>query len=58
MIIAGKGWGIVSRHREEKVEAFIGEGENRSRFDDVYFVDYPAKGIQISYNNSDIKGWM
>jgi hypothetical protein len=31
----------------------LSSGENRSRFDDVYFIDYPAKGIQVSYNNTD-----
>jgi|ERR1043165_281536 hypothetical protein len=54
LIVAGKGWGKVSLGVERKtVESVIGEGQNRSRYDDVYFIDYPAKGIQISYNNKD-----
>jgi hypothetical protein len=54
LIIAGKGWGKVSIGADRRtVESVIGSGENRSRFDDVYFLDYPAKGIQVSYNNSD-----
>jgi len=54
LIVAGKGWGKVSLGVDRKtVESVIGEGEKRSEFDDVYFVDYPAKGIQISYNNGD-----
>ena len=35
------------------VESVIGEGKRRRQYDDVYFIDYPAKGIQISYSNSD-----
>jgi hypothetical protein len=52
--LAGKGWGKLSLGIDRKtVESVIGEGRNRSHYDDVYFIDYPAKGIQISYNNSD-----
>ena len=54
LIIAGKGWGKVSIGIDRRtVESVIGEGEDRSRYDDVYFVDYPVKGVQISYKNSD-----
>lgn len=54
LIVAGKGWGKVSLGVDRKVvEGVIGEGENRSRYHDVYFIDYPAKGIQTSYNNND-----
>src|ERR1044072_3104090 len=54
LIVAGKGWGKFSLGVERKtVESVIGEGQNRSRYDDVYFIDYPTKGIQISYKNSD-----
>lgn len=54
LIVAGKGWGKVSLGVDRKtIESVIGEGQNRSRYDDVYFIDYPPKGIQISYNNSD-----
>lgn len=54
LVIAGRGWGKVSVGTERKsVESVTGDGENRSNFDDVYFIDYPKKGIQISYNNTD-----
>jgi len=54
LIVAGKGWGKVSLGVDRKtVESVIGEGENRSQYDDVYFIDYPVKGIQISYKNGD-----
>jgi hypothetical protein len=54
VIVAGKGWGKVSLGVDRKtVESVISEGKESSRFDDVYFINYPAKGIQISYNNND-----
>lgn len=53
-VIAGKGWGkICLGAQQQTVEDVIGKGENRSKYDDVYFIDYPDHGIQISYNNSD-----
>lgn len=53
IIIAGKGWGVVSlKAKRITIETALGEGENGSKFDDLYFVDYPSKGIQISYTNS------
>ncbi len=50
MIVPGKS---VFRHgaRKEDLEAIIGEGEPGSKYDDVYFVDYPAVGVQVSYDN-------
>jgi hypothetical protein len=54
IIVAGKGCGRISLGVARKnVESVIGKGQKRSQHDDVYFVDYPAKGIQISYNNID-----
>ncbi len=54
LIVAGKGWGTVSLGVDRKtVESAIGEGQNLNQFNDVYFIDYPAKGIQISYKTSD-----
>ena len=54
LIVAGKGCGKVSLGVDRKtVESVIGKGEERSWYDDVYFIDYPAKGIQISYSSSD-----
>lgn len=53
-VIAGKGWGkLCLGAQQQTVEDVIGKGENRSKYDDVYFIDYPDHGIQISYNNSD-----
>ena len=53
-LVAGKGWGKVSVGTDRKsVESVTGDGENRRNFDDVYFIDYPKRGIQISYNNTD-----
>jgi hypothetical protein len=54
VVVAGEGWGIVSLKAKRKaVEIKLGEGINRSQYDDVYFVDYPKKGIQISFNNKN-----
>ena len=53
-IVAGKGWGKVCLGVDlNTVESVLGKGEGRSTYSDVYFKDYLAKGIQISYNNSD-----
>ena len=35
------------------VESVLGEGQIRKRFDKVWFIDYPSKGIQISYNTNN-----
>lgn len=54
LIIAGKGWGKVSLGATRNVvDIVVGESQNRTSFDDVYFLDYPAKGIQISFYNND-----
>ena len=51
-LVAGKGWGVVALGAKRSIiEAKLGEGINRSKYDDVYFVDYPKKGLQISYTN-------
>lgn len=41
----------VFRHgiRRKDIEAVVGEGDVDSSFDDVYFVEYPAAGVQVSY---------
>lgn len=52
VVVAGKGWGVVVLGAKRKdVESVLGEGKDRSKYDDVYFVDYPEKGIQVSYKN-------
>jgi hypothetical protein len=51
-LVAGKGLGVVSLGAKRKtIEEVLEQGENRSKYEDVYFVDYPKKGIQISYTN-------
>lgn len=53
-IVAGKGWGTVLLGADRKtVESTFGAGKNEKRYDDVYFIDYPTKGFQISYGNKD-----
>jgi hypothetical protein len=34
------------------VDAFLGEGKERSKYPDVYFKDYIPKGVQVSFENS------
>jgi hypothetical protein len=52
-LIPGKGWGEVQvGAKRTTIETVIGQGKNRSKYDDVYFVDYPEKGVQISYTNN------
>ncbi len=51
-IIAGRGWGkIVIGASKNKVSAALGKGKIFAKYDDVYFVDYPEKGIQISFES-------
>ncbi len=33
------------------LEAVVGEGDAESPYEDVYFVEYPAAGVQASYDN-------
>jgi hypothetical protein len=49
-IIPGQGVFKVGISRSE-LEAVVGEGEAGSKYDDVYFVDYPAAGVQASFEN-------
>ncbi len=57
-IVAGKGWGVVSINSDRKeIEKVLGKGKNSSVYDDVYFIDYPKKGIQISYENETNKAY-
>lgn len=55
-LVAGKGLGIVSLNSTQKeIEKVLGKGQEKSKYYDVYFIDYAEKGIQISYNNNDKK---
>jgi len=49
-IVPGEG---VFRYGVEKssLEAVIGEGKPASKYKDVYFVEYPDAGVQVSYDN-------
>jgi hypothetical protein len=55
-IVAGEGWGPVRIGATFKtVDAFLGPGRPKNELSDVYFKDYPAKGIQISFKNGSDK---
>lgn len=34
------------------IEELVGDGDEGSRFEDVYFVEYPKVGVQVSYSRS------
>jgi hypothetical protein len=52
-IVAGAGWGPVRiGAAANTVDAFLGEGKERSKHPDVYFKDYIPKGVQVSFENS------
>lgn len=54
VIVAGRGWGKVAmNNKRDIVESLLGDGVRRSIYDEDYFIDYPTKGIQISYLNKD-----
>ena len=54
LIVAGAGWGKVALSVDRKtVESVLGEGQSGSQFDKVYFINYPSKGIEISYNRNN-----
>src|SRR5881394_3738338 len=56
--VTEKGWDTVSLGaKRATIEEVIGKGQNRSKYEDVYFVDYPEKGIQISYTNKEDKAY-
>jgi len=55
-IVAGYGWGAVHLGAtKEEVEAIIGSGDFFAQYSDIYFVDYPSMGLQISFQTSDDK---
>jgi len=49
-IAPGQGVFRVGTKRAD-LEAVIGDGEEGSTYDDVYFVEYPKAGVQVSYEN-------
>jgi len=51
-IVAGRGWSqVVIGAPQRIVESVLGEGTRRYFDNEVYFLDYPTKGIQISFND-------
>jgi hypothetical protein len=52
-IIADEGWGPIRVGSPQKgVEGFLGKGKSGRRYSDVYFENYEAKGLQVSFNNA------
>src|SRR5262245_38946747 len=55
-IIAGQGWGDVRLEASKKaVEKVLGKFPEIDSVGDVYFVDYPEKGIQLSFKTKTNK---
>jgi hypothetical protein len=55
-VVAGEGWGAVRLNAARRdVESILGRGRNRSKYDDVYFIDFEEAGVQISFRNDDHK---
>lgn len=56
VLSAGLGTGALRLGaRVTEVEALLGPGTNRSRYEDVYFIDYEEKGIQARYSTAQDK---
>lgn len=53
-VTVGQGWGSIQIGATRKtIEGVLGKGQEASRLSDVYFVNYPPKGIQISFRTDD-----
>lgn len=53
-VVAGEGWGIVRLNATRTdIENALGKGKLRSKYNDVYFIDFEEIGVQVSFNNSD-----
>jgi hypothetical protein len=53
-IVQGRGWGDVRLGAPRAViERMLGKGNKRSKYTDVYFINYETKGVQVSFSNSD-----
>jgi hypothetical protein len=50
VIVPGQGVFSVGTKRKD-LEAVVGDGEEGSKYEDVYFVEYPKAGVQVSYEN-------
>jgi hypothetical protein len=53
VLITENGWGkVVVGAKRKVIEAVLGKGgHDGHKYEDVYFVEYPQKGVQISYIN-------
>ena len=52
IVTAGKGTGKVClRATIETVKKELGNGIEQGRYSDVYFIDYPSRGIKVSFRN-------
>jgi hypothetical protein len=55
-IVAGKGWGEITLDAPRKiVDEELGKQSEARKYGDVYFVDYAAKGIQVSFSSKGNK---
>jgi hypothetical protein len=55
-IVAGKGWGKITLGAPRQiVDEELGKQPAARQYGDVYFVDYPAKGIQVSFSSKGNK---
>lgn len=54
-LITEDGWGsVVVGAKRKAIEVVLGSGEHDGRrYGDVYFVEYPQRGVQISYTNKN-----
>lgn len=59
ILMTENGWGkVVVGAKRKVIESVLGKGEHDGRkYDDVYFVEYPQKGVQISYTNKTNKAY-
>lgn len=56
--ITENGWGKVVIGADRKViEKVLGKGHEGSKYEDVFFVEYPQKGVQISYASVSNKAY-
>jgi hypothetical protein len=55
-IVAGEGWGAVRVGAAlQAVDEVLGNGQSENRYSDVYFKEYVAKGVQVSFENGSNK---
>ena len=53
-IVAGSGWGRVQiGATKSQVAGALGEGQILAKYSNVYFMDYPEKGLQVGFLTKD-----